>query len=284
MRERERERTVLSPMTTAAKGVVAFMVLLSLALSACGGDNKNPLAPTPVPAPTPAPTPTPPPAPTPTPLAPADEAAFNEGVVGKRVLSALPAYYTDFVSPGRFRETGGAEIWTGNYTYRNTGPNTGTLTFNYDDGDRCTTSLTFDSTTSGTSTYTCNDGTSGSSNWRLAPTSTPTPTPTPTPPTADIYQPLAGLRVSPGRVQFLFASAGQCIVLNSNINGVTYTTHTSKWQRRDSSTTPWTDISGTERDGLCAYSPSDPGEYRLVGEVTIDGTRGNYSSENTITR
>ena len=55
-------------MTTAAKGVVAFMVLLSLALSAaCGGDNKNPLAPTPVPAPTPAPEPTPPPAPTPTP-------------------------------------------------------------------------------------------------------------------------------------------------------------------------------------------------------------------------
>ena len=48
---RERARTVLSPMTTTAKGVVAFMVLLSLALSACGGDNKNPLAPTPVPSP-----------------------------------------------------------------------------------------------------------------------------------------------------------------------------------------------------------------------------------------
>ena len=44
-------------MTTAAKGVVAFMVLLSLALSACGGDNKNPIAPTPTPAPTPAPPP-----------------------------------------------------------------------------------------------------------------------------------------------------------------------------------------------------------------------------------
>ena len=46
-------------MTTAAKGVVAFMVLLSLALSACGGDNKNPIAPTPTPAPTPAPPPLP---------------------------------------------------------------------------------------------------------------------------------------------------------------------------------------------------------------------------------
>ena len=111
------------------------------------------------------------------------------------------------------------------------------------------------------------------------------PEPTPPPPTADVYQPLAGLRVSPGRVQFLFFSAGRCINLsNSSINGVVYTTHTSKWQRRDSSTNPWADISGTERDGLCSYSPSDPGEYRLVGEVTIDGTRGKYSSENTITR
>ena len=36
---------------TLRKIFVAFMVLLSLALSACGGDNKNPIAPTPVPAP-----------------------------------------------------------------------------------------------------------------------------------------------------------------------------------------------------------------------------------------
>ena len=43
---------------TLRKIFVAFMVLLSLALSACGGDNKNPLAPTPVPAPTPAQAPT----------------------------------------------------------------------------------------------------------------------------------------------------------------------------------------------------------------------------------
>ena len=105
---------------------------------------------------------------TPTPLAPADEAAFNELVVGKRVLSPNPAYYTDFVSPGRFRETEGSDIWTGSYTYRNTGSDTGTVTFNYDDGDRCTASFTFVSTTAGTATYTCNDGSSGSSNWRLA--------------------------------------------------------------------------------------------------------------------
>ena len=99
---------------------------------------------------------------------------------------------------------------------------------------------------------------------------------------AQDYTPLEGLRVSDGRVQFLFASAGQCIVLsNSSINGVVYTTHTSKWQRRAGST--WVDIPGTERDGLCSYSPTSPGEYRLVGEISIDGERGYYSSENTLT-
>ena len=99
---------------------------------------------------------------------------------------------------------------------------------------------------------------------------------------AQDYTPLEGLRVSDGRVQFLFASAGQCIVLsNSSINGVVYTTHTSKWQRRAGST--WIDIPETERDGLCSYSPTSPGEYRLVGEISIDGERGYYSSENTLT-
>ena len=99
---------------------------------------------------------------------------------------------------------------------------------------------------------------------------------------AQDYTPLEGLMVSDGRVQFLFVSAGQCIVLsNSSINGVVYTTHESRWQRRAGST--WVDIPGTEREGLCSYSPTSPGEYRLVGEISIDGERGHYSSENTLT-
>ena len=103
----------------------------------------------------------------PTPLAPADEAAFNTLSVGKRAVTNYPTFYVDFVSPGRFRETEGSETSTGSYTYRNTGSNTGTLTLNYDDGDRCTVSLTFDSTTAGTASYTCNDGSSGEYNWQL---------------------------------------------------------------------------------------------------------------------
>ena len=96
------------------------------------------------------------------------------------------------------------------------------------------------------------------------------------------YRPLDGLRISPGRVQYLFFSAGNCIILNnSTVNGVSYTTHTSKWQRREG--TAWVDVPGTQRNGLCSYSPTRAGEYRLVAEITINGVRGRYASENTLT-
>ena len=100
-------------------------------------------------------------------LAPADEAAFNDLFVGKRAATNFPAVYVDFVSPGRFRETRFAVTSTGSYTYRNTGSDAGTLTFNYDDGDRCTAHLTFTSATMGTATSMCDDGPSVEYNWRL---------------------------------------------------------------------------------------------------------------------
>ena len=100
-------------------------------------------------------------------LAPADEAAFNDLFVGKRVRPDIPNYYIDFSSAGRFEETEGAEVHQGSYSYRSTGPNTGTLTLNYDDGDRCTFRLTFTTATSGTAAFSCDDGTSGSTGWRL---------------------------------------------------------------------------------------------------------------------
>ena len=67
-------------------------------------------------------------------FAPANQAAFNDLFVGKRAATNFPTVYADFVSPGRFRETQGADTYTGSYTYQNTGSNTGTVTFNYDDG------------------------------------------------------------------------------------------------------------------------------------------------------
>ena len=88
-------------------------------------------------------------------LAPENEQALHNRVVGRRAATDDPTYYVDFVSPGRFRETDGANILSGSYTYQNTGPNTGTLTFNYDIGIRCPIDLVFTSTTTATATNIC---------------------------------------------------------------------------------------------------------------------------------
>ncbi len=67
--------------------------------------------------------------------------------------------------------------------------------------------------------------------------------------------------------------------------GSVYTVHTSKWQRRDDENGAWADVAGTEREGaICAYTAEQPGQYRGVGEATIDGERGMYSSANFFTK
>ena len=100
-------------------------------------------------------------------IAPLNQAAFDAYVLNKRVVTDIPNYYVDFSAAGRFSETQGPNVSPGSYTYVNTGTNTGTLTLNYDDGDRCTYSLTFASQTAGTVSLSCNDGSSGSTTWRL---------------------------------------------------------------------------------------------------------------------
>ncbi len=82
-------------------------------------------------------------------------------------LAPASLYHVDFVEAARFEETEGAATYPDRYSYTNTGPDTGSATFNYDDGDSCTYSVTFLSRTTGSLTYTCNDGTSGETNWRL---------------------------------------------------------------------------------------------------------------------
>ena len=63
----------------------------------------------------------------------------------------------------------GGASYSGSYTYRKTGPNTATMRASYDDGDRCTSSLTCTSPTGGTLRATCTHGESGSSTWRIIP-------------------------------------------------------------------------------------------------------------------
>ena len=90
--------------------------------------------------------------------------------------------------------------------------------------------------------------------------------------------PLTGLKVlAGGGVQYSFFTAvAGCINLSSS----SLATHTSKWQKKDGAT--WVDIPGTERTGLCGYSTTSPGEYRVVADLTINGQRRLYTSENTL--
>ena len=89
--------------------------------------------------------------------APADQAAFNALVVGKRA-AGVDGVTTIFESGNRFREG----PYAGRYTYRRTGSDTGTLRFDYDDGDWCEFSITFASAATGRYTYDCSDGETGS--------------------------------------------------------------------------------------------------------------------------
>ena len=100
-------------------------------------------------------------------FAPAQAAAFDDRVVGNRIVGADPASYVDFLADGRFRETEGADTYEGGYTYNRTGTHLATVVFNYDDGDTCTNEIAFDSRTAGTLSYTCDDGDAGESPWRL---------------------------------------------------------------------------------------------------------------------
>ena len=107
---------------------------------------------------------------------------------------------------------------------------------------------------------------------------------------AGAYEPLKGWLVSPGRVQLHLpgsnlSAGGGCVVWRviSN-NGNSYEFHTSKWQWRSGPGSGWADIPGTTRGGgqLCPYWPGQPGEYRLAGEISINGERGKYASENIL--
>ena len=100
---------------------------------------------------------------------------------------------------------------------------------------------------------------------------------------AQEYTPLPGLRVSDGRIQYLFFSAGGCINLsNSTINGVEYTTYTHRNGRGETVQPGWTSQEQNTTGGVRIFY-NDPGEYRLVAEISIGGQRGFYSSENTFT-
>ena len=91
-------------------------------------------------------------------FAPPDENAFSARFVGRRVRATDGSGYVDFVSSGRFSESDGDGMYEGDYTYENEGPNSGTLVFEYDDGEKCTVLAAFDSFIAGTTLSVCEDG------------------------------------------------------------------------------------------------------------------------------
>ena len=91
-------------------------------------------------------------------FAPPDGAAFNARFAGRRVRATDGSGHVDFGSSGSFSESDDDGMYEGDYTYKNEGPNSGTLVFDYDDGEECTALAAFDSFIAGTTLSVCDDG------------------------------------------------------------------------------------------------------------------------------
>ena len=90
--------------------------------------------------------------------------------------------------------------------------------------------------------------------------------------------------VESGRVSFSYLSSASCMSMrNFAASGKTYTVERSQWWRRSDSNAPWTPVVGTGREGqVCALVPPAPGEYRVVGDFTVDGARMTFRTANSI--
>ena len=93
---------------------------------------------------------------------------------------------------------------------------------------------------------------------------------------------LVAMDVEPNAIKLGNLSYAECTTFdNAGVGGVTYTVHSSSWQVRNVLGESWSDVPETTRtdNQLCPYDPPDSRDYRLVFNVTIDGTRGDYSSD-----
>ena len=88
------------------------------------------------------------------------------------------------------------------------------------------------------------------------------------------------LSVSSGTVQLGSLSSSACLTVSSTgLDDSTYSVVTSAWQSMPRDGVEWSELSDTSTTGeLCAFSPPDDDLYRLVAQMTIDGTTGKYAS------
>lgn len=97
---------------------------------------------------------------------------------------------------------------------------------------------------------------------------------------ADDYMPVDEVTVTEdGKVRVLTSGEAECISL---ITG-SFSIVESRWQRRGSEDEEWNDVAGTRTTGgACGYIPTEPGEYRLVADVVVDGVAKKWASANTL--
>ena len=97
------------------------------------------------------------------------------------------------------------------------------------------------------------------------------------------YERLDAWRVSEGSVQFSSLPEAECFG-PALVDGATYTVHASNWQTRPDENGTWADVPGTNRSGeICSFTPTAPGQYRGVADVSVNGKRGWYQSGNSLT-
>lgn len=103
------------------------------------------------------------------------------------------------------------------------------------------------------------------------------------------YETLASLVVASSEITLNESTFTECTTISGmEINEVTYSVASSKWQVREDADSRWTDIPGTHTaGGFCPYDPSDDRDYRLVGRMVINDERSfrtsnilNESAEN----
>ena len=105
------------------------------------------------------------------------------------------------------------------------------------------------------------------------------------------FEAFSGLRINNDgsvtlQVGSITLSAGKagCMSGGGTLNGRVYDYHWTAWQRNTGS--GWSEVSGSRQTGkLCGYdlTSAPSGKYRLVGDMTLAGTRAKYKSENEVT-
>ena len=95
-----------------------------------------------------------------------------------------------------------------------------------------------------------------------------------------VYERFEALVVDVGTFSFVNIPYTTCLPIDGlTLLGTTYTVLRSVWQMRADESDDWTDVPNTEVVGqLCPYAPTEPGQYRLIGDVEVNGVLNHYAS------